>query len=684
MSQFSHRCASPTADDADFRTLFDAQEDFAVNEAINRFSFVEYTAHRRVPGPYVPLQDEPQEVGDVRAIKNTKTVLVPQIQSMKDYILKHHKRLIFQTINKAITAGTIELPFDVDGGQATLSAANCTIGEMSFWRYDKYTVLADIIVKPEIFAGEGFASCPLYVELWINMKTGMEFYAGECGFLNMLPERLYWKLSNYLIPILRKDEIEAGAEDLLLRFCPAALSDTAEHNAFVLAERMGLRVERLPLYRKDRTLSMLFFCPGTVVVQDQPEHPEDEPPKPYEVTLPGNTILINTRAVHKDYCQLEIYHECIHFDWHFMFYRLQHMHNNDINALKTRRIVITDKTQNANPLNWMEWQANRGSFGLMMPLSMMYPLVNEEKNRFSGSSLHWGKRYDAIVRKIAREYDLPKFRVRARLIQMNYIAAKGALNYVDGSYIEPFAFDLSKGNGNYSFVLSRESLFEEYESNPVFRERIDSGHYVYVDGHVCLNDERYVMVTPQGLRLTPWANAHVDQCCLRFISVYEPCGLSDYCFGCLNSDEEYNRHYISFAEDVSELSAMERLEHMNRVLKALPDSFPEAMDYLMRSSKVTTEQLVERTGLSESTITRLRTKESDNYKMDQVIILCVALHLPPWLSSEMLYKAGLMLRRTKQHRAYRLILDCMFMDSVEMVQSFLVSTGCKPLKPKAT
>ena len=40
----------------------------------------------------------------------------------------------------------------------------------------------------------------------------------------------------------------------------------------------------------------------------------------------------------------------------------------------------------------------------------------------------------------------------------------------------------------------------------------------------------------------------------------------------------------------------------------------------MRSSKVTTEQLVERTSLSESTITRLRTRESDNYKMDHVVL----------------------------------------------------------------
>ena len=655
-----------------------------MNDVMNRFGFTYSAAHGRVPGPFVPLQDEPHEVDAVYARKNTKTVLVPQIQSMKDYILKHCKRLIFRALNQGIQDGVLDLPLDMDWGKVTLSAANCTIGEMSFWRYDKYTALADVIVQPEICTEDSFASCPLYVELWINMKSGMEFYTGECGHLKDLPERPYWRLSNYMIPILRKDEIESGAEELLLRLCPNALSDLNEHNAFVLAERMGLNVERLPLYNKSRTLSMLFFCAGTVTVQDDPPSPEADLPEPYTVTIPGNTILINTRAVHKDYCQLEIYHECVHYDWHFMFYRLQHMHTNDINALKTRRIVITDSSQNKNPLTWMEWQANRGSFGLMMPLSMMSPLVNDQRDALTGSSLHWGKRFDLIARRIAREHDLPKFRVRARLIQMNYIAAKGALNYVDGSYIEPFAFDLSKGNGNYTFVLTRENLFEEYQTNPDFRERMDSGRYIYVDGHICLNDERYVISTPNGLRLTPWANAHVDQCCLRFINVYEACGLSEYCFGCLNSDEEYNRHYISFAEESGELSAREKLEHMTRVLNALPDTFPETLSMLMTQSGITEENLEERSGISVRTISRLRREERSNYSMDQVIALCVALQLPPWLSAELLDRAGLLLRRTKQHRAYRLILDCMFMDTLDTVQSFLRASGCEALKLKAT
>ena len=66
---------------------------------------------------------------------------------------------------------------------------------------------------------------------------------------------------------------------------------------------------------------------------------------------------------------------------------------------------------------------------------------------------------------------------------MGHIEAKGALNYVDGTYIEPFAFERSRGNGNYTFVLSHRELFDEYCSNPDFRKRLDSGRYVFADGH---------------------------------------------------------------------------------------------------------------------------------------------------------------------------------------------------------
>ena len=653
-----------------------------MKDTVNRFGYQGDPDLIRLPGPYAPLQDEPETMDSIPERRNTKTVLVPLIQSMKDYILKHHKRMILTALNEAFRTGALIVPQGYS--LSTLNSANTVFDDMNFWRVNERTLLVDVAVRTRAFSGNAETTHSFYQELYVDMRKGMSFVTANSGRLEDLPDRDYWKLTRYLIPILTKEQIEEGAEELLLRYCPKALTDKREHDPYLLARKMGLNVRRVPLYKADKTLSMIFFCPGTVFAQDDPEDPDDDPPPPYEVTIPENTILINTRAVHKDHCQLEIYHECVHYDWHFMFYRLQDMHNNDVNKLKTKRVVVKDNVKNQNPLSWMEWQANRGSFGLMMPLTMMRPEVAKRMDALNGNSGHQGKKYDIIGRGIARDFDLPKFRVRARLIQMSRIAARGSLNFVDGGYIEPFAFNLENGGGDYTFVLTRENLFEEYNANKEFRALIDTGKYLFVDGHLCVNDERYVRETPLGLRLTEWANSHVDECCLRFINVYEPCGLSGYRFGCLNSDEEYNRHYVSIATDGKELSETQAFDKMLDLLSGMPQDFPSALTYLMDQRHITVEKMEEVTGISVSTISRLRRTEKSNYAVDQVMAICIGLHLPPMVSREMFSRAGIMLRSNKQHRAYQMILDCLYMDSLDDVQKFLARQGCEQLKLKAS
>ncbi|MGJ4848962.1 helix-turn-helix domain-containing protein [Bacillota bacterium Meth-B3] len=236
---------------------------------------------------------------------------------------------------------------------------------------------------------------------------------------------------------------------------------------------------------------------------------------------------------------------------------------------------------------------------------------------------------ELIARKIARENSFPKYRVRARLIQLGHVMAKGALNYVDG--------------------------------------------------HLCLNDPKYVVFTSAGARLTKWANAHVDECCLRFISVYEQCGVAEYRFGTLNSDEEYNRHYLMLGDNDKGRTKPVSFAEMSDIVSSLPDTFHEALIALMKMKRMTIEQLAESASMSVDTIKRLRRAERKNYTMDQVVALCVGLHLPPWLSCELTARAGLTLRDISEHRAYRYILDCLFMDRIEDVQRFLKENKLEPL-----
>ena len=54
---------------------------------------------------------------------------------------------------------------------------------------------------------------------------------------------------------------------------------------------------------------------------------------------------------------------------------------------------------------------------------------------------HSGELYEDVGKEISRRLHVPHFRIRARLIQLGYIEARGSLNYADRKLIQPFAFD---------------------------------------------------------------------------------------------------------------------------------------------------------------------------------------------------------------------------------------------------
>ena len=293
-----------------------------------------------------------------------KTILVPVIQTMKDYILLHYKHGIAAELCCQIADGEVATGYDIDDIQVIPLPKTCRFRHMSFWRASASSIIADIDVGIDLLLQDGIiddtVNATFRVALHIDMDEGEILECDIYGESEPKPERGLWQLSDYLVPILRKDEIEAGAEALLGKYYPEALCDLKVHNAFEIAERMGLRVMTLPLYKRPRTKSVLFFCEGEVAIcvhQETPPHDVAE-----LVRIPENTIVINSSVIPADSCHMNIYHECIHFDWHYLFYRLQDMYNNDAKGLKTRRVVKTEKLRGANPLLWMEWQARRGSY----------------------------------------------------------------------------------------------------------------------------------------------------------------------------------------------------------------------------------------------------------------------------------------------------------------------------------
>ena len=167
-------------------------------------------------------------------------------------------------------------------------------------------------------------------------------------------------------------------------------------------------------------------------------------------------------------------------------------------------------------------------------------------------------------------------------------------------------------------MISPQEMLETYVRDEAFRTIIDTGRYIYVDGHICINDVRYVDLNGYKPRLTQWANAHVDKCCLRFVRTYHRNPQTRYVYGQLNSDKEYNGRSLAISIQSGAENALAQAREMSQILLDSPNSFSGTLKAHMGRKGVTREELAEESMLSVSTVKRMRTVERD-YPLDYVM-----------------------------------------------------------------
>ena len=134
-------------------------------------------------------------------------------------------------------------------------------------------------------------------------------------------------------------------------------------------------------------------------------------------------------------------------------------------------------------------------------------------------------------------------------------------------------------------------------------------------------------------------------------------------------------NYYHIIDPEGTLPEIERAKKEAEVLNDMPNSFPKALCYVMRLSGFTKEALAYESKVSESTIGRYRTGKVKHYSEKNVVALCVAMHLPPWLSFKLIGKAGFSLAATREQQAYLMVLSCMYMRSVDEVNDYLRESG---------
>lgn len=653
-------------------------------------------------------------------IQTEETVELPEIQTMTGYIRRHYEGEILAALAHKIRCGELgvqcdgkllrEIPHMGPGnGREDLNKAPPAISGnggaaeepgrrnapfaritplagritwMGFRRVGLYFVEADLTMEAEAEIRSGVPENVRRVtqryraDMCISMENGIEVEYGNFRIHRYEENRDGIRLDEYLIPIFHWENIEKEAEDIIFRIAPEALHDPEQLRPDMLAERLGLKIVGLPLYRRDRTASILFFDAGEVLVCQDARQPR-LPPVP--VRVEADTIVLNTAGEFNG--NRAIMHECFHYVEHRLFFQLQQLHNSDVmEIIRWKRVDV--RKQERGPVEWMEWQAHVGSQCLLMPRTRLHKRLREALAGENPTGRHMGYRLEAVGRALAKEYGVRNYQMRNRMIQLGYTAAKGALNFVDDDYIEPFAFSADACRGSRTFVISPKEALEEYVRNDAFRKLLDTGRYVYADGHICVNDPAYVVLRNGKLRLTEWANAHVDACCLRFVRSYYRDNRTRYVYGQLNSDEAYNGRGLALSMEHDCENVLMQARAMSEILTALPGSFHGTLKAHMKRLNVTRERLAEEAFLSDSTIKRLRSAEKDDYSFDQVIAVCIGLHLPPEYSLDLIRKSGRILRDTPEHLVYRAILQTMYMNKLQEIQETLRRCGCRELNLK--
>ena len=93
------------------------------------------------------------------------------------------------------------------------------------------------------------------------------------------------------------------------------------------------------------------------------------------------------------------------------------------------------------------------------------------------------------------------------------------------------------------------------------------------------------------------------------------------------------KNYYRIIDPEERLSENEKAEEERKVLANMPACFPAALRYVMKRFGFTQEALAFESKVSESTIGRYRNGKVESFSEKNVVALCVAMHLPPWLTS---------------------------------------------------
>lgn len=496
-------------------------------------------------------------------------------------------------------------------------------------------------------------------------------------------------LSDYLVPIIHKKDMDSIAENFLRQYYPEALTAPISIDIFKLTERMGLTVRQEHLTKTGSLFGQIFFADSVVPCFDT------EAGKYKNVSVEEGTILVDpdvffmyTLGTYRS----TVVHECVHWSLHRRFFELEKLYNPEAKSIQCQVQEGRKEEKKRTPLEWMEWQANLLTPRILMPAAQtrakikeLFPVVRGAANGAGEVDI-----LERVIVALADHFDVSKQMAKIRMIDLGYKEAEGVLNYKQSGYIQSY---VTKGPGkDLTYDVEPLDIAFSFATNPQFRAMIEAGRYVYVSHHLCINDPKYIQSAFGLAYMTPYALDHMDECCLTFqvtrrkrkdygATYYTECGL----FRQALEEDEVEASYLHNAfnqavDDVASKSKdfQETVKTVNGILRSLPPTFAGTLDEHMKRLNLTNEALADLSLINEDMIRRYRSEKREP-KLPTVVALCVGLNLPAQLGMDLVAKAGFSFKPTEEHTAYWTILSTMTQNSIYECNEMLRAMNVREL-----
>ena len=103
-----------------------------------------------------------------------------------------------------------------------------------------------------------------------------------------------------------------------------------------------------------------------------------------------------------------------------------------------------------------------------------------------------------VIDEVSYFFMVSRLAAKIRMIDIGYEEAIGTFTYIDGKYVKPHTFKKGSIKKNQTFSISEVDAIIQSSINPSLKRKLESGNYIFVDSHFCINHPKYVQYDMWG------------------------------------------------------------------------------------------------------------------------------------------------------------------------------------------